>query len=266
MVVEYGDVADYQTLLRVMNSCEADTVFHLAAQASVGKAACEPLAAFEANIKGTWNVLEASRLTPSVKRIIVSSTDKVYGAADLLPCSESAPLQGVSPYDISKRCSESLCSCYFHSFHLPVALIRCCNIFGGGDMNYNRLIPGTIHSILTGKPPVIRSEGSYVRDYLYVEDAVAAFLRLAEKMEELQLYGESFNIGQEFPISVKQLVQRILDLTDSPLKPVILNEKSDEIMQMFSSSQKAKTFLGWLPKHSLDDGLGKTIKWYREHL
>ncbi|MFC4765803.1 GDP-mannose 4,6-dehydratase [Effusibacillus consociatus] len=266
MNLVYGRVEDFKTLLRVMSEHEVDTVFHLAAQAIVGKASQDSLATFETNIKGTWNVLEAARRTPSVKRVLVASSDKVYGTCDVLPCVETTPLQAIYPYDVSKSCVEHLCACYVHSFNLPVSITRCGNVFGGGDLNYNRLIPGTIYSLFKGNSPVIRSEGSSIRDYLYVEDGVEAYLCLAEKMEELKLSGEAFNFSLGSPVSAKQLVQQIIELMDSQLKPVILSETSKEIQNMFLSSQKAKKILGWQPKHSLDQGLRKTIQWYREFL
>ncbi|MEJ8545132.1 GDP-mannose 4,6-dehydratase [Brevibacillus borstelensis] len=257
-----GNVEDFETVLGIMNEHEVDTVFHLAARATVGGAFQYPLTTFETNIKGTWNVLESSRQTASVKRVIVASSDRVYGRSTELPYDESAPLLGVFPYEVSKTCAEHLCACYFHSFQLPVAVTRCSNLYGGGDWNGSRLIPGTIRSVMGGRSPVIRSDGSACRDYLYMEDAVDAYLCLAEKMEQQKLFGETFNFCTDSPISVRQLVKQILDLMRCQLEPVILNEASNEIKKMALTARKARTLLGWRPKHTLEQGLIKTIAWY----
>lgn len=258
-----GSIEDFQIVERTLREYEVDTIFHLAAQSIVDKASQNPLTTYEINIRGTGNVLEAARYNPKVKNIIVASTDRVYGECGSHSCEESAPLKGIHPYDLSKCCADQLCSSYFYSHNLPVAVARCSNLFGGGDLNYNRLIPGTIHSILQGDPPVIRSDGSHIRQYLYVEDCVEAFLLLAERMEELRLYGEAFNLSLESPVSVRQLVQQILDLMDADLKPVVLNHASIEIKRLLISTEKADKVLGWKPKYSLDRGLRKTIEWYR---
>jgi CDP-glucose 4,6-dehydratase len=263
----HGALEDYSVLERSLNEYEVDTVFHLAAQAIVGAANRNPLSTFEANIKGTWNVLEACRHNPKVKRIVVASSDKAYGEHEELPYHENFPLRGSHPYDVSKSCTDLISHTYFKTYRLPVCITRCGNIYGGGDLNFNRIIPGTIQSVLDNERPVIRSDGLFVRDYIYVEDIVAAYLFLAEKMDSSDIFGEAFNFSNEQPINVKDLVEKILKLMDrEDLKPVILNEASNEIKYQYLSSEKARNLLGWAPKRALDEGLMDTIHWYEGYL
>lgn len=257
-----GELEDLELLIRVLNEYEIDTVFHLGAQTIVGTAARSALSTFESNIRGTWNILEASRsCSRLVKRIVVASSDKAYGAHDELPYTEDMPLQGRFPYDVSKSCADLLALSYFHTYRLPVAVTRCGNLFGGGDLNFNRLVPGTIRSALRGEAPVIRSDGTLVRDYFYVRDAVDAYLQLAERLPEFA--GEAFNFGNETPVSVLDLVQRILRLTGkSSLEPVILNEANHEIARQYLDCSKARRLMGWASQFGLDEGLRETICWY----
>ena len=257
-----GELEDLELLTRVLNEYEIDTVFHLGAQTIVGTAARSALSTFESNIRGTWNLLEASRTCSRlVKRIIVASSDKAYGAHEHLPYTEDMPLQGRFPYDVSKSCADLLALSYFHTYRLPVAITRCGNLFGGGDLNFNRLVPGTIRSALRGEAPVIRSDGTLVRDYFYVRDAVGAYLQLAKRLPELA--GEAFNFGNETPVSVLDLVQRILCLMGkSSLDPLILNEANHEIPRQYLDCSKAKRLMGWAPQFGLDDGIRETIGWY----
>ncbi len=262
-----GAVEDFDAVERAINEYEIDTVLHLAAQTIVGTANRSPLSTFEANIKGTWTVLEACRRSPLVKRVVVASSDKAYGDCDTLPYDESTPLRGQHPYDVSKSCSDLIAQSYHKTYGLPVAITRCGNFYGAGDLNFNRLIPGTIRSIHRGEAPVIRSDGSYIRDYIYVKDGAEAYLLLAEKLEELGLAGQAFNFSYELQLSVLALTQKLLEFMGrTDLKPRILNEAKNEIRHQFLSAEKAKKVLGWKPVYQLDPGLRETIEWYRRFL
>jgi CDP-glucose 4,6-dehydratase len=259
-----GALEDIYILERTLGEYEIDTVFHLAAQAIVGVANRNPLSTFSTNILGTWNLLETCRKSPMVRRIVVASSDKAYGNQENLPYNENMPLKGIHPYDVSKSCADLIAQTYYQSYNLPICITRCGNLYGGGDLNFNRIIPQTIQSILNNEPPVIRSDGTFIRDYFYVEDAVKAYLLLAEKMEELNLSGEAFNFSNEIQLTVLELVQKILKKMDSHLKPVILNEGENEIKHQYLSAKKARTLLEWKPVYSLEEGLKKTIDWYTE--
>jgi CDP-glucose 4,6-dehydratase len=262
-----GDVCDPAVLERALGEYEIHTVFHLAAQTIVGIANRNPLSTFQTNIQGTWVLLEACRRTPSVKQIVLASSDKAYGDQQQLPYDELTPLQGCHPYDVSKSCADLLAKTYAVSFHLPVAITRCGNFYGGGDLNWNRIVPGTIRSVLRGQRPVIRSDGSYIRDYFYVEDGAHAYMVLAEALASRpDLAGEAFNFSNELQIPVLDLVRRILRLMNSDLAPEIRNEASNEIIHQYLSAAKARRMLGWSPLFSLDEGLQRTIAWYREFL
>jgi CDP-glucose 4,6-dehydratase len=262
-----GSVEEYELLERVLNEYEVDTVLHLAAQTIVGTANRNPLSTFESNVKGTWSVLEACRRNPLVKRIVVASSDKAYGECEKLPYDESTPLRGQHPYDVSKSCADLIAQGYHKTFGLPVCVTRCGNFYGPGDLNFNRLIPGTIRSVLRNQAPVIRSDGSYIRDYIYVKDGAEAYLLLAERMEELKLEGQAFNFSYELQLSVVDLTRRILRLMErEDLKPRILNEARNEIRHQYLSAGKAKKVLGWKPLYDLDTGLLETIKWYRRSI
>ena len=259
-----GELNDFELLLRALNEHEIDTVFHLGAQTIVGTASRSPLSTFEANIKGTWCLLEACRLLPNmVERVLVASSDKAYGSHANLPYTEDTPLIGRYPYDCSKSCTDLIAKSYFCSFELPVAVTRCGNLFGAGDLNFNRILPGTIRSALQNEAPVIRSDGKFVRDYFYVKDAVDAYLRLAEKLPDEKFNGEDFNFGTETPLSVIELVDKILEAMDKThLKPAILNQASNEIREQFLDCTKARTMLDWKPVRSFEEGLDETIRWY----
>ena len=259
-----GNIEDYLLIERIINEYEIDTVFHVAAQTIVGIANNNPLSTFESNIKGTWNILEASRKAPKLKKVIVASSDKAYGDQEILPYSESTPLIGRHPYDVSKSCADLICRSYYETYELPVCVTRCGNFYGGGDLNFNRIIPGTIRSILNNDPPVIRSDGSFIRDYFYIEDAVLAYLLLAEKMDNKSLHGEAFNFSNEIQITVLDLVNKIIELMNSNLKPEILNEATNEIKHQYLSALKAHEILGWTPKYTLESGLKKTIQFYKD--
>ena len=260
-----GELEDAALLVRALNEYEIDSVFHLGAQTIVGTAARSAPSTFEANIRGTWNLLEAVKTCSSlVKRVVIASSDKAYGAHERLPYTEDMPLEGRYPYDASKSCADLIALSYFHTYRLPVAITRCGNLFGGGDLNFNRLIPGTIRSVLHGEAPIIRSDGKFIRDYFYVRDAVGAYLRLAEKLPE-EFAGEAFNFGNETPVSVLDLVRQILCLMErSGLQPVILNQATHEIPSQYLDCSKAKRLLGWTAEFSMEQGLRETIAWYRE--
>jgi CDP-glucose 4,6-dehydratase len=260
-----GDVTDALLLERVLGEYEIETVFHLAAQAIVGVANHNPTATFETNIRGTWTLLEAARRSAGVKRIVVASSDKAYGDQDRLPYEESDSLRGSHPYDVSKSCADLIASAYHQTYKLPVCVTRCGNLFGGGDLNFNRVIPGTIRSVLMNERPIIRSDGTYIRDYLYVLDAVHAYLLLAEKMEQPEIHGTAFNFSNETQVSVLQLVERILAaMGRNDLPPLVLDDVRAEIKHQYLSAGRARRVLGWQPRFTLDEGLRETIAWYRD--
>ncbi len=267
VTVVRGDLEDYSSVLRATNEYEIETVLHLGAQTIVGTAARSALSTFESNIKGTWNVLEACRACAKlVQRVVVASSDKAYGSHPRLPYTEDTPLQGRFPYDVSKSCADLLALSYFATYRLPVCITRCGNLFGGGDLNFSRIVPGTVRSVLRHEPPIIRSDGKFVRDYFYVEDAADAYLFLAQRMDDPNLHGEAFNFGNQAPVTVLELVERILNAMDArQLQPVILNQASHEIREQFLDCTKARTRLGWRPRYSLETGLSHTIAWYRNY-
>jgi len=263
----YGRIEDLAILERTINEYEVETVFHLAAQTIVGVANREPLGTFEANIKGTWNVLEACRRVGGVKRIVVASSDKAYGDQAILPYNEETPLQGQHPYDVSKSCADLISHTYYKSYGLPVCITRCGNFYGGGDLNFNRIVPDTIRSALNDRPVIIRSDGSYIRDYFYVKDGVLAYLHLAEQMERSEILGEAFNFSNEIQVSVLEIVRKILQLMGKEdLEPKVLNQATNEIKHQYLSAEKAKTLLNWSPNYSLAEGLTETIDWYKNFL
>jgi CDP-glucose 4,6-dehydratase len=262
-----GDVCDRALLERVLAEYEVDTVLHLAAQTIVGVANRNPISTFETNVEGTWALLEACRRTPTVKQIVIASSDKAYGDQEKLPYDEQTPLQGKHPYDVSKSCADLIARTYAVTYNLPVAITRCGNFYGGGDLNWNRIVPGTIRSIVRGRRPVVRSDGSFIRDYFYVEDGAAAYMMLAEQLASRpDLRGEAFNFSNEIQITVLELVQRLLALTGSTLAPDIRNEASHEIRHQYLSATKARTQLGWSPLFDLSNGLTRTVDWYKGFL
>ena len=267
VTVVRGSISDELLMERALGEHEADTVIHLAAQTIVGIANRNPLSTFDANIKGTWSVLEACRRSPCVKQIVVASSDKAYGAQEVLPYKEDTPLEGRHPYDASKSCADLIAQSYAHTFGLPVTVTRCGNFYGGGDLNWNRIVPGTIRSVLRGERPVIRSDGNFIRDYFYVEDGAAVYMLMAEKMAaDRNLCGHAFNFSNEIQVTVLQLVERILALMNSDLKPDVRNAAGNEIKHQYLSAEKARTMLGWSPRFTLEEGLKRTIEWYRDLL
>jgi CDP-glucose 4,6-dehydratase len=262
-----GDINDEGLLERVIGEYEVNTVIHLAAQTIVPIANRNPISTFESNIGGTWRLLEACRRSPGVEAIVLASSDKAYGEHEQLPYTEDAPLRGRHPYDVSKSCADLIGQAYAQTFDLPVAISRCGNFYGGGDLNWNRLVPGTIRSILRGQRPVIRSDGTFIRDYFHVEDGAAAYMLLAERLAlDPSLRGEAFNFSNELQLTVLDLVSRITSLMGSDLEPDVRNEAHHEIRHQWLSAAKARARLGWSPLYSLEAGLEATISWYRAFL
>ncbi|MFN2137762.1 MAG: GDP-mannose 4,6-dehydratase [Candidatus Promineifilaceae bacterium] len=262
-----GDLSDITFLERVLAEYEVQTVFHLAAQTIVGIANRSPLSTFETNIRGTWQLLEAARHAPQIDGFVVASSEKAYGEPHELPYVEEHRLQGRHPYDVSKSCVDLIAQTYAVTYGLPVTITRFSNLYGGGDLNWNRLIPGTMRSVLRGEPPVIRSDGAFKRDYVYVEDAVSAYLALAERSAEPGICGQPFNFGLGRPVTALEVVQTIIAVSEFPdLRPIILDEVRHEIRDEYLSPAKAQRLLGWQPQETLDSGLRKTMLWYRDYL
>ena len=262
-----GELLDYALLRSTLVECAIDTVFHLAGQTIVGVANREPVATFETNIRGTWLLLEAARQTPTVRGIVIASSEKAYGEQLNLPYREEFPLQGRHPYEVSKSCADLIAQSFAHTYGQAIAVTRCSNLYGGGDLNWNRLIPGTIRSLLSGERPVIRSDGSFRRDYLYVADAVRGYLMLAERLTEPGVRGQPFNLGSGCPVSALDVVRTIVALSGHPeWDPIILNEVKHEIQDEYLSPDKADAAIGWRPQYSLEAGLEEAMRWYRAYL
>ena len=263
-----GRLESIDDVERALVEHEAETVFHLGAQALVGPGYRSPYGTFESNVRGSYTLFEACRRhADMVRRIVVASSDKAYGESAVLPYTEDMPARGRHPYDVSKSCTDLLAACYANTYKAPIVVARCGNIYGAGDLNWSRLIPGTIRSALAGQPPVIRSDGHYRRDYVHVADAVEAYLAMAEKIESPEVRGEAFNFGPPESATVLDVVQAILRLTGrTDLEPVIENRARAEIRDQHLESSKAARLLGWKPKWPLEPGLEKTIAWYRSRL
>ncbi|MFT6765300.1 MAG: CDP-glucose 4,6-dehydratase [Alteromonas naphthalenivorans] len=258
-----GDLCDYQSLVRILNEYDVDTVFHLGAQTLVGYANRSPLSTFHSNIEGTWNLLEACRLSPWVKKIIVASSDKAYGDQEVLPYTEDTPLQGEHPYDVSKSCSDLIAHSYYKTYNLPVCITRCGNIFGGGDFHYSRIIPGTIKALFNNEQPIIRSNGLFSRDYIFVKDIVDGYMKLAESMDDSTIWGQAFNLSEEKPLTVLEVVQLVtLLMNKNNIMPIIQNSASGEILDQHLSCKKAQNILKWSPRFGFKKGLQETISWY----
>lgn len=264
------DIEDYQKLHSTLRDYKIGAVFHLAAQALVGVANHDPVPTFAANIVGTYNLMEACRVLihrgQAIDAIVVASSDKAYGDQVELPYLEDAPMQGRFPYDVSKSCADLIARSYFHSYDLPVAVTRCGNLYGGGDINYSRIVPGTILSVLRDERPEIRSDGTPVRDYIYVGDAARANIAIAERMlADRSIAGMPFNISNDAPVAVLDIVAKILSLMDrEDLEPVVHNQATGEIQAQYLSSERMRTVLGWQPEYDLERGLRESIDWYRD--
>lgn len=262
-----GELQDFSLLERAIVSHEIEYVFHLGAQTLVGTAYKNPLETFDSNIRGTYNLLEAcKRHKDTIKGIVVASSDKAYGFSQELPYKESMPLKGVYPYEVSKSCADLIAGSYFQTYNLPIAISRCGNIYGGADFNWSRIIPGTIRSLILGMQPIVRSDGKFLRDYLYVEDVVSAYLLLARKLESNQIQGQAFNFAPGKPYSVLEVVEIIQKIMNkNQIKPVILDNCKGEIKDQYLESSKAYNLLNWTPAFTLEEGLKKTVKWYEKY-
>jgi CDP-glucose 4,6-dehydratase len=265
--VMQGRVEDFHILERALVEFDVDTVIHLGAQAIVTTADATPLETLGTNVQGTWNLLEACRQRGKVIRaIVVASSDKAYGESDHLPYTEDMPLRGRGIYEVSKSCADLIAQAYYHTYQLPIAIARCGNVYGGGDFNWSRIVPGTIRSFLRGERPVIRSDGQSVRDYFYVKDASRAYLSLAAQLNSAQVRGESFNFGADCRLTVLKVVEVIGHLMQCEhLQPVILNQAPGEIRSQYLSSAKAARMLQWKPFYDLEEGLRETIDWYKKY-
>jgi CDP-glucose 4,6-dehydratase len=264
MNVVSGSIEDEPLLERVLAEYEIQTIIHLAAQTIVGIANRSPLSTFESNIKGTWCLLEAARRCGMNPQVIVASSDKAYGDQRSLPYTEDAPLLACHPYDASKACADILAKTFFRTYGMPICVTRCGNFYGGGDLNWNRIVPGTIRAVLRGRRPIIRTDGTLVRDYFYVQDGSNTYLHLAECMaQQPEILGQAFNFSNEIQVTVLEIVQRILRLMDSRLQPEVRGEASQEIPHQYLSAAKARRMLRWRPVYSLDEGLIRTIDWYQ---
>jgi CDP-glucose 4,6-dehydratase len=260
-----GRLEDADAVERAVAMHEIDTIFHLGAQTIVGTAQRAPRLTFESNIQGTWNVLEAARLHRDlVTAVVVASSDKAYGTQRILPYVEDMPLQGCAPYEVSKSCTDLLAQSYHASYGVPVTIARCGNIYGGGDLNWSRIVPGTVRSLLRGEEPVIRSDGTFLRDYLFVDDVVDAYLLLGEASRRPDVGGQAFNFSDENPLTVMEVYERVCAAAGRPgTKPRVLGRAEGEIKHQYLSAAKARERLGWKAGHGLDEGLRRTVAWYR---
>ena len=263
-----GRLEIYEDVERAINNYEVDSIFHLGAQPIVGAADRAPRHTFESNIQGTWNLLDACRLlSPLVKRVVVASSDKAYGTQLLLPYTEEMSMNGDHPYEVSKSCTDLIARTYARTYGMPVTIARCGNIYGGGDLNWNRIVPGTFRSLIRGEQPVLRSDGTFVRDYLHVDDIVSAYLLLGKQTDKPEFAGESFNFSNESPLTVKQIYLAICEATGKMgITPKILNTALSEIKDQYLDSTKAHDVLNWYASVSLEDGLEKSFEWYSDLL
>ncbi len=261
-----GDIRDGDLVAKVLADNGVDTVYHLAAQAIVGEANASPVSTFESNIEGTWTVLEACRVA-GVGRVVVASSDKAYGPHDQLPYSEGASLQPIYPYDVSKAATDLIARSYWHTYELPVAVTRFANLYGGGDQNFSRLVPETVSAVLDGRRPVIRSDGSPERDFLYVEDVAGAYRAIAGALDDEEVRGQALNAGWGKPNPVREVVELICELSGADVEPDFRGEGNPdgEIDRQYLNSERIRELTGWEPRVGLREGLERTIEWYREH-
>lgn len=261
-----SDIRNQSDIKHAIRHYEVDTCFHLAAQAIVSRAMQSPDITYDVNVRGTVNVLEACRSCETVDQIVVASSDKAYGEPLFVPITELHPLLGSFTYDASKACADMISRAYHNSYSLPVAVARCSNIYGGGDTNFSRIVPGTIMSVLLGKRPMVRSDGRAVRDYMYISDAVSAYLLLCKNVQRAEVKGEAFNFGTSRPVTVLEIVTLIAKLTGGKgIQPIVSNSDEWYIKSQYLSTNKAAKVLGWTPQIVLEKGLLKTISWYRRN-
>jgi CDP-glucose 4,6-dehydratase len=264
MTVYKGSVANYGLLVKILRKHTINVIFHLAAEAIVGRSHSNPRRTFETNIAGTWEVLEAARQQGGMEAVVVASSDKAYGSHKKLPYTENAPLQGRNPYDASKSCADLIAHSYAHAYGLPLAITRCGNIYGPGDFNLSRIVPDAIRCALSGQILDIRSDGKFTRDYVYVDDIVNGYILLAEKLKKLGLNGEAFNFSDENPLTVIQLLDKIRKIFNGRPDYRILDKAKYEIRHQYLASSKAVNRLKWRPMVSLEKGLKNTVFWYRK--
>jgi len=261
-----GNVCNRVLVKEILQNYKIDNIFHLAAQAIVGVAIKNPRRTLKTNIEGTWNLLEVVRSFKNPPRVVIASSDKAYGSHERIPYTEEAALKGTAPYDVSKSCADLICQMYYKTYCLPVCVTRCGNVFGNGDLNFSRLIPDAIRSTFYNRMFVIRSDGSYCRDYIYIKDIVNAYLFLAQNMEKRDVWGQAFNFGNNRPRSVLEVVKIIFHLTGKKdLQLKVLGKAKDEIKNQSLSSIKARKILGWEPKYTFEKGLKETINWYKNY-
>jgi CDP-glucose 4,6-dehydratase len=276
LLIQSGDIAKVSVINGNLNNLEDvsravlhnqnEYIFHLGAQTIVGTALEDPITTFTSNIQGTWNILEIARKSKDVKAIVVASSDKAYGSSESLPYYENFPLKGEGPYDVSKSCTDLLAQTYGLTYGVPVSIARCGNIYGGGDLNWSRIVPGTLEDLYLGRQTVIRSDGTFTRDYVHVLDVVDAYLHLAQATEKLELKGEAFNFSRDEPLSVLELYAEICSVAAGKyIEPVIASTAVSEIKDQHLNSDKAKKILGWKSKISLEEGLRLTNDWYLEY-
>ena len=261
-----ADVANLKSLTKIISIDKPQMIFHLAAEAIVSRANKDPIRTFKSNIEGTWNLLEIARKNKSIQAIVMASSDKAYGAHEVLPYKEDAALKGNHPYDVSKSCADLLAYTYFHTYGVPVCVTRCGNIYGPGDLNFSRIVPDTIRCVLKNKKLIIRSDGKFTRDYVYVDDIVNGYIMLAEQLQKKKLYGEAFNFSDENPITVLKLVNKMYKIAGKKPNYKIQNKAKYEIKHQYLDSKKAKRVLGWKPKVQLRQGIEATLKWYDDHI
>ncbi|HPT39956.1 MAG TPA: GDP-mannose 4,6-dehydratase [Candidatus Omnitrophota bacterium] len=267
IAVYKGNVANRNLIRSILRRHSIDVVFHLAAEAIVSRSYKNPLKAFESNIAGTWELLEAVRQHPKIEAVVVASSDKAYGSHQKLPYRENAPLIANHPYDVSKSCADLIAHTYATTYNLPVAVTRCGNIYGPGDFNFSRLVPDALRCLFLNKRLKIRSDGKFVRDYVYVDDIVSGYLKIAQQLQKLHLCGEVFNLSDENPLSVLTLLKEMekLNFTDDKLDYQIMNTAKYEIKKQYLCSSKARSVLSWKPAFNLSGGLKETAKWYKEY-
>ncbi len=259
------DIADFSKLKKIVSNFKPEIIFHLGAEAIVGVCNKDPMRAFKSNIEGTWNILEICRNQSFLKAMVVASSDKAYGSHKILPYKEDAALNGDHPYDASKSCADLIAYTYFHTYGMPVSVTRCGNIYGPGDFNYSRIVPDAIRCAVTGKTLLIRSDGKFTRDYVYVDDIVNGYIMIAEQLQRKGLAGEAFNLSDENPITVLKFINEISRIMGKKVKYRILNQAKYEIKHQYLASGKARKTLGWKPGYSLIEGIERTVKWYEEY-